>query len=99
MREELRGVPVVVQDVDEQEVDEAEEQGVEDQPQLTEGRVEVLRAQVRARELDGELAPAPQLLDVRHERRQPHAVRLVHVAPRIELLLTRGIYGRTHSFT
>src|SRR6478672_1679218 len=62
--EELIRVLVVVQDVHQQEVDEAQEQRVQDQPQLPEHGVEVLGAQVGARQLDRELAPAPQLLHV-----------------------------------
>ena len=42
------------QDVDEHEVDAGEQQRVEHQPELAEQRVEVLRAQLRARQLDRE---------------------------------------------
>src|SRR3954447_4418418 len=99
VREELVGVPVVVQDVDEQEVDEPEQQRIEDQPELPERRVEMLGAQVGARQLDREFAPPPELLDVRDHRRQPDAMGLVHVPPGGELVLAlaRGVCGRAHS--
>ena len=82
------------EDVDEQEVDERQQQRVEHQPQLPEHRVEVLRAQLRARSSNGELAPPPQLVHVGAQRRQPDAVRLVDVALARELVFrSRGFGG------
>ena len=75
------------QDVHQHEVDARQEQRVEDQPELPEDGVEVLRPQLRARELERERAPAPDLADVRPERRQPHDVGLVDVVLRREFVL------------
>ena len=87
VREEL-GVARVrgAQDVDEDEVDERHQQRVEHQPQLPEGRVEVLLAQLRARQLDRELAAPPQLADVRAQGRQPDGMRDEDVALARELV-------------
>ncbi len=74
------------QDVDEDEVHARQQQRVEDQPQLPEHRVEVLRPQIGARHLEQELAPPPQLAHVRAERRQTDAMRLVDVRDRRELV-------------
>ena len=53
------------QDVDEDEVDARQQQRVEHEPELPEHGVEVLRAQLRPRQLERELAPPPHLAQVR----------------------------------
>ena len=81
VREELRVARVRgAQDVDEDEVDERQQQRVEHQPQLPEDGVEVLLAQLRAGELDRELAAPPQLAHVGAQGRQADGMRLVDVA-------------------
>ena len=87
VREEVRvAVPAGADDVDQQEVDERHQQRVEHQPQLPEGRVEVLLAQLRPGELERELAPPPDLVHVRVQRRQPHGVGHEDVALARELV-------------
>ncbi len=61
--------PAATDDVDEREVHDPKHHRVEDQPQLAERRVEVLSPQVRARELDEELAPLPESAEVGSEWR------------------------------
>jgi hypothetical protein len=80
VREEVAAARAAAQDVHQQEVDERQQQRVDDQPELPEDRVEVLRAQVRARQLEGEVAPLPERAQVRADGREPHLVRLVHLA-------------------
>jgi len=57
-------VLAVAQDVDQHVVDAAEQQGVEDQPELAEGVEVVLRPQGAAGEFVDELAAAPQFRQV-----------------------------------
>ncbi len=73
-------------DVDQGEVDDAQHHRVEDQPELAERRVEVLRPQVRAGELIEELAARPERPEVRADGRQPDLVRLVDVVVAAELV-------------
>ena len=84
--EELDAAGARPQDVDQHEVHAGQQQRVEDQPELPEQRVVVLRAQVGPRQLERELAPPPQLAHVRAERRQADAVRLVDVPHGRELV-------------
>ena len=96
--EEPRAARSAAQDVDEDEVDAREHQRVEHQPQLPEHRVEVLRAQPRARQLERERAPSPRFPDVREQRRQPDEVRLVDVMHLGEVVLAvvRVVRGGGH---
>src|SRR5215216_2071018 len=91
--EEARAVGAAAQDVDEDEVDAREHQRVEHQPELPEHRVEVLRAQLRPRQLDRECSPAPRLADVRPQRRQTHEMRLVDVVLLREVVLALVGWG------
>ncbi len=84
--EEDRPTSAAANDVDQGEVDDAQHHRVEDQPELAQRRVEVLRAQVRAGELVEELAARPERPEVRAERRQPDLVRLVDVVVAAELV-------------
>ena len=88
--EEHRPAAVVAQDGDEQEVDARQQQRVEQQPQLAQRGVEVLRPQRRAGHLEGELAPAPELVQVGAHRRQAGLVGLVDVALGVELVLQQA---------
>jgi hypothetical protein len=83
----------VPEDVHEHEVDERQQHRVEHEPELAERRVEVLRLELRARQLEGELAPPPQLAHVRPDRRQADAVRFVDVGVEVpfELALVLGV--------
>ncbi len=93
MREEDRSPPAASDDVDEREVDDPQHHRVEDQPELTEGGVEVLRAEVRARELEEELAPRPESTEIRAERGQPDPVRLVDVVFAAEVVSSAARLG------
>jgi hypothetical protein len=86
VEEEDGAALVAADDPHEHEVGEHEEERVDDEPQLPEDRVVVLFAQVRPRQLDGELAAPPRGPKVRPERRQADSVRLVDV-PLRELVL------------
>jgi hypothetical protein len=82
---------VVADQVDEQEVDGAEQQRIEQQPELAEGGVEVLRAHRGARQLEGERPPLPDELQVVAERRQPHLVGHVDVALGVLVVAIDGV--------
>jgi hypothetical protein len=97
VREEDRPPSAATDDVHQREVDDPKHDRVENQPELPEGRVEVLGAQVRARELEEELAARPERAEVGAEGRQPDLVRLVDVVLAAEVVAAPGFRDRAHS--
>ena len=93
VREEDRPPSAAPDDVHEGEVDDPQHHGVEDQPELPEGRVEVLGAQVRPCELVEELPPRPERPEVGAEGRQPDLVRLVDVVLAAEVVARAARLG------
>ena len=69
MGEEFRPAASRPHDVHEQEVDEAQEQWVHDEPELPECGVEVLHAEIRPRQLERKMPSLPDRVEIGPEGR------------------------------